>query len=258
MQEIWHWLQERWTTEDVLLEQDHAPWLLAGIALVVLLATFYKPTWNVVKYSPTVIHEMGHAVMALLTFRKIHGLRVETDESGVLVSSGRKGWSLGSLLTTIAGYPAPAVLATVMTLLMIHDRPGAALTMYHTLLLFALFLSRNVWGIVSSVLAIGLTVGVSIWNDPTAVSWTVAALIIFYSITGIRGSFGLWRVHFGHLREGLSQQQRRDMKENRKGSDAHNAWKQLVIIPPAVWVFFFIGINIVLTGVNIVLLFNPT
>lgn len=246
MEEWINELIQRWNVGDVIFSSSRdLSWLILLFAVVIVGLTLYKPVWTVVRYSPTVIHEMGHVIMATLTFRKVHGVKVETDTSGVTISSG-KPRSIGSFLTTIAGYPAPSLLAAGMTYLLVSGYAGAALTLYHILIMFALLLCRNAWGFVSCIITILMTVGISWWNNPYAVSWAVVFVIVFYSITGIRGSLGLFKVHFRHMMKDVPEDMKDEVKEHRKGSDAYKAWTQFLLIPPSLWVMFFIGTNIVL------------
>ena len=55
----------------------------------------------------TYVHEAGHALAALLTGRRVSGMRLEADASGTTGHIG-PAQGFGRLFTSFAGYPAPA------------------------------------------------------------------------------------------------------------------------------------------------------
>jgi len=64
----------------------------------------------------TLVHEAGHAVVAVLTGRRLNGIRLHSDTSGLTVSSG-KPRGAGMIATAAAGYLAPAALGLGSVLL---------------------------------------------------------------------------------------------------------------------------------------------
>ena len=69
----------------------------------------------------TIAHEGGHAFAALLTGRRLRGIRLHTDTSGLTISAGRPRGP-GVVIMLAAGYVAPAAvgLAAVGMLLAGH------------------------------------------------------------------------------------------------------------------------------------------
>ena len=55
----------------------------AGFALVAL-----PSTWPYTRMLVTITHEGSHAAAALLTGRRLHGIRLHSDTSGLTLSSG--------------------------------------------------------------------------------------------------------------------------------------------------------------------------
>ena len=93
---------------DLLLERAAAPvavsaLVAAGIALLVVLVT---PVWRIARFAVTLAHEGAHALVAVLAGRRLSGIRVHSDTSGLTVSRGRPR-GLGVVLTFAAGYPGP-------------------------------------------------------------------------------------------------------------------------------------------------------
>ena len=78
--------------------------LLAAVALAVVLLA-----WPLVRTLVTICHEAGHAVVAMAVGRKLSGIRVHSDTSGVTVSRGRPTGP-GMIATLFAGYPGPALV----------------------------------------------------------------------------------------------------------------------------------------------------
>jgi hypothetical protein len=88
--------------------QPDPPALLVLVtALIALVAVAVRPLWRVARNAITIAHEGGHALMALLTGRKLRGIRLEFDTSGPDLSAGRPSGP-GMALTLLAGYIAPS------------------------------------------------------------------------------------------------------------------------------------------------------
>ncbi len=60
--------------------------LTAAVALVLVLS---RAVWPYTRMLVTITHEGGHAVAALLAGRRLQGIRLHSDTSGLTVSSGR-------------------------------------------------------------------------------------------------------------------------------------------------------------------------
>ena len=87
-------------------------WLLAALAAA-LLVVGVPAVWRVLRVAVTVVHELGHAVVGLLVGRKFTGLVLRPDMSGHVVTVGPSRGP-GRVVSTWAGYPAPALLGLAM------------------------------------------------------------------------------------------------------------------------------------------------
>ncbi|MDO3397644.1 M50 family metallopeptidase, partial [Nocardioides sp. SOB44] len=97
--------------------------LLSGA--VALALVWWPTTWPLVRLGVTVVHEAGHAVVAVLVGRRLQGIRLHSDTSGVTLSRGRpRGPGMVAMLA--AGYLAPAVVGLGAALLLADGR-GLAL-----------------------------------------------------------------------------------------------------------------------------------
>lgn len=213
------------------------------VGILVLMQT---PLWTKglnLKLNSTIIHEMSHSIMATLFRRKLHGIKIHSDSSGVSVSSGSPRGP-GMLFTVIAGYPGPAVLALLMAFFASLSYAGASLLVYNVVLVFALLLCRNVVGFVSTATALVTTGVISVFNNPEVVSWTVVVLVVFYGLSAIQDVWDLVRVHYGQFDGGIRKRDRKKTREERKTSDAYQAFQLTLVIPPVGWIAIFAIVNI--------------
>lgn len=183
------WLTDRFETGDVV-----EPWMVLT-ALVLIAVTLAVPAfWRIVRNVVTIVHEMGHVVMAQLCGRRISGIKVHSDTSGLAITRGNPR-GLGVLLTALAGYPAPALVGVVMIWAAIAGHAGAALLVLLLVLALAWLLVRNVWGglvVTGSLLGAGWI----FWhNDPSAVTALVLVLGLFLVTGSVRAAFDLTLSH---------------------------------------------------------------
>src|SRR5918997_658320 len=114
------------------------PALITGAALVALVLVLQPRLWRVTRILVTITHEGGHAVVAVLVGRRLRGIRLHSDTSGLTVSSGRPSGP-GMVAMLVAGYLGPALvgLGAVALLLTGH---ALGLLWAFTLLLAAMLL----------------------------------------------------------------------------------------------------------------------
>lgn len=220
-------IAERWG-----IAADPEPLRLGLLVAVVLALTLYPGSWRILSQASTIVHEMGHVFVAILTGRKVSGIRLHADSSGVTTSRGR-GQGPGLLMTFLAGYPAPGVLAVGLTWLAVAGHSGAALTVFQVVLLLALLLSRNFVGILSCLLAVLAVGAIWWWNEPTVVVYTVAGLGIFYALAGVRDTWGLCRIHASG----------RGKSSGTDAAQAARAWRMLPL-PAWFWLLFFLVLSL--------------
>ncbi|MBZ5734547.1 M50 family metallopeptidase [Nocardioides sp. TRM66260-LWL] len=135
-----------------------------GTGAVAVLLVLAPATWPRVRLGVTVVHEAGHAVAAVLVGRRLAGLRVHQDTSGLTLSRGRpRGPGMVAMLA--AGYAAPALLGVAAATALAAGRP--LLLLWGLTLLAALLLPwvRNLYGLaVVALLVVGL--GAVAWAAP--------------------------------------------------------------------------------------------
>ncbi|KAB2345134.1 M50 family metallopeptidase [Actinomadura rudentiformis] len=152
-------ISELW--DRVTSTQQTPPWwLVILVGLIALAAVAHGPTWRVARNVVTIAHEGGHALIALVTGRKLDGIKLHSDTSGVTVSRG-KPHGPGMVFTAMAGYLTPPLLGLLFAALLAGGRITLMLWFSLALLLAMLVMIRNVYG-VFSILAVGAIIfGVS-------------------------------------------------------------------------------------------------
>lgn len=145
MSEVIEWLSSLWS--QVVTEQGHPlPWMLLlswGISLTLV----FTPLWKVTRNAITVVHEGGHALMAILWGRRISGIKLHSDTSGVTISRGNPR-GLGAIFTAASGYTAPALLGLAMQYLSSSAHSTLGLALLALALLGIFIVIRNLWGII--------------------------------------------------------------------------------------------------------------
>ncbi|MEU0874556.1 M50 family metallopeptidase [Nocardia brasiliensis] len=224
------WVERGSSIADRLTTTQAQPpwWLVAGAALVALVLVGYTPLWRFTRNIVTIAHEGGHALVALLTGRKLNSIRLHSDTSGLTVSSG-KPYGLGMILTTMAGYPAPPLLGLGFAALLGASRITLMLWTAIVLLAGVLIMTRNVYGMLT-VFAVGATV--------FAVSW--------FGTDTLQAGFaylGAWFLLFAGARPVLELQrgrsrQLRSRHQQDVASDADQL-ARLTHLPGLLWVGLF-------------------
>ena len=160
------------------------------VVTVVVGALLLLPTWPRVKHGITIVHEAGHGFAATITRRRLAGIRLHSDTSGLTVSVGRSRGP-GMTLTLLAGYPAPSVAGVLVAVAVSGGHAAAALWGALVLLLLVLLQIRNWFGL-WSVLVCGVLVGAVTWfADPAWRMRAALALAALLVLGGLRAAVEL-------------------------------------------------------------------
>ncbi|MEU5879114.1 M50 family metallopeptidase [Spirillospora sp. NPDC047279] len=135
-------------------------WLVILVALIALAAVVHGPTWRVARNVVTIAHEGGHALIALVTGRKLDGIKLHSDTSGVTVSRG-KPHGPGMIFTAMAGYLTPPLLGLFFAGLLAGGRITLMLWFSLALLGAMLVMIRNAYGVLSILAVAAVIFGVS-------------------------------------------------------------------------------------------------
>jgi hypothetical protein len=214
--------------DKLLGAQPDPPALLVLItALLALVVVAFRPLWRIARNAITIAHEGGHALVALLTGRKLRGIRLEFDTSGLTLSAGRPTGP-GMMLTLLAGYLAPSLIGLAGAWILGGNRITLLLWVAVVLLLLMLINIRNVFGAVSVVIT-----GVIVF----AVSW--------YASPQVQAAFayaGVWFLLMGGVRP-VGELQRLRSRGRMPESDADQLG-YITHVPAIVWVGLFGLVNL--------------
>ncbi|WP_200834508.1 M50 family metallopeptidase [Amycolatopsis alkalitolerans] len=200
------------------------PLVTGGLALLLVLS---GAPWRLARNIITIVHEAGHALVAVLAGRRLQGIKLHSDTSGVTLSRGRPSGP-GMVLTSLGGYPAPAVLGLGFAALVAADRVTVLLAIAAMLLLGVLVMVRNAYGVLSVVLTASGLAAVALVAGPQVQAWFVYLITWFLLFGGIRPVFEL-------------QSKRR--RGAARDSDADQL-ARLTGTPAALWVLMLVVITV--------------
>lgn len=193
------------------------PWpVMAAAALLSALAGWRWPQPG------TIAHEAGHAVVAWLVGRRLSGIALHSDTTGVTVTSGRPR-GLGLLLVMLAGYPAPLVLSGLLAWLWAAGWAGIGVAVLLGMLAGVLLYARSWFAAAICAASAGAVVGMAgpWWAPGRSVACLAAAALMLSA--GVHGVVTAWRVW---------------AQPGQSGSDAEQA-RQLSHVPQVVWLVVF-------------------
>lgn len=200
---------------------------VVATALVALALVVVPQVWRFARHVVTIAHEGAHGVAALVSGRRLAGIRLHSDTSGLTVSKGRRTGP-GMVLTACAGYVGPALLGLGGALLL-RERHALSVLWLAVLLLGLLLLQiRNFFGLWIVLLA-GVGVGaVTWWGSDAAQSLAAYA--------------GVWFLLLAAPRPVLELQQERRAGRARD-SDA-DLLARITPLPGLVWVGVFLLVTL--------------
>jgi hypothetical protein len=151
------------------------PALISGAALVALVLVLQPTLWRLTRILVTITHEGGHAVAALLVGRRLRGIRVHSDTSGLTVSSGRPSGP-GMVAMLVAGYLGPAVVGLGAVALLLRGHALGLLWGFALVLALMLLQIRNFYGFVVVLVVGGGLLALS-WYGSAPVQTALATLL---------------------------------------------------------------------------------
>lgn len=217
-------------------------WVIAVSGAAALIAVLNTRTWRVARNVITIAHEGGHALVSLLTGRRLDGIRLHADTSGVTYSRGRRDGP-GMVLTSAAGYVAPPLLGAAAAWLLGAHHVTAMLWLLLALLAATFLAIRNAYGVLALVATAGAVL---------AVSWLATA-----AVQAVFGYAAAWFLLLGGLRPVLELQaeRRRDLRRHRPAASDADQLARLTNVPGGVWVTMFalVGIAALVVGTRLLL-----
>ena len=155
------------------------------VLVLALLAVALRPSWQVVRLGVTLVHELGHAAVGVLSGRRFTGFVLRGDMSGHAVTVG-PARGTGRVLTTWAGYPAPALVGSAVVWLAVHGWAAPVLTVVLAVLVAAALRVRSV--LTGVVVVVVLVAAGALW-------WSAAAQLQAQAVVGVGVVLlvGAWR-----------------------------------------------------------------
>jgi Peptidase M50B-like len=208
-------------------------WVVAVTGLAALVIVLDAHSWRLASKVITIAHEGGHALVSVLSGRRLEGIRLHTDSSGVTYSRGKRHGP-GLVLTAAAGYVTPPLLGAGAALLL-AERHVTAMLWLALILLAATFLAvRNAFGAV-------------------AVLATAAGVfaISYFASAAVRAGFAYlaaWFLLFGGIRPVLELPRRRRRTPRRSrpargGASDADQLARLTGVSSGVWVALFVLVS---------------
>jgi hypothetical protein len=222
---VFGWIDELW--DRVAGTQPVPPvWVIAASGAVALLIVATASTWRLARNSITIAHEGGHALASVLSGRRLEGIRLHSDTSGVTYSRGKRNGP-GAIITLTAGYLTPSLLGAGAAWLLAAHHVTAMLWLLLALLAATFLAIRNAYG----VLAVLVTAG-----GVLAVSWFATA-----AVQAVFGYTTAWFLLLGGVRAVIELQGHRRRSRHRGQASPTDADQlaQLTKVPAAAWVAVF-------------------
>ena len=203
---------------------DRVATLLTGVVALVLVVA--PGPWRVTRKVVTIAHEGAHGVAALVSGRRLAGIRVHSDTSGLTVSRGRPTGP-GMVVTAAAGYLGPGLLGLGAAYLLHAHHAVGVLWAVVVLLALLLLQIRNFYGLYAVLLA-----GVGVF----AVSWWGTG-----QLQTLAAYTGTWFLLLAAPRPVLELQALR--RRGRARSSDADVLARLTRLPGLFWVGFFLLVN---------------
>ncbi|MBW8765250.1 MAG: M50 family metallopeptidase [Geodermatophilales bacterium] len=157
---------------------DLPPTVLWGTAAAAALLVLSPVLWRPARHVVTIAHEGAHGLVALAAGRRLSGIRLHSDTSGLTVSAGRPT-GLGMVLTLVAGYTGPGLFGLGAAALLATGHAVGLLWALLGLLALLLVQIRNWYGL-WSVLVTGAVVLAATWWLPPNGQAAFAALATWF------------------------------------------------------------------------------
>lgn len=184
---MWHEIWSR-VQPNATAQVDSTLVLLA--VFLAAIVVFVPPIWQFVRVVVTVVHELGHAVVGVLLGRRFAGFVLRPDMSGETITVGQsRGPAL--VLSTWAGYPAPAVIGTALVFAAERGWSAPVIAVVIVILLGTLVTVRSLYTALVIVMTLAATAALWWWADADL------QFVVLLAV-GVVLLFGAWR-HIGSV-----------------------------------------------------------
>jgi peptidase M50B-like protein len=215
---VWHQLAV-WAAHQ---GQPPSHLLILGTGLLAAGAVASRRVWPVARTVVTIAHEGGHALAAVVTGRRLHGVRVLHTSAGVTMTAGSPSGP-GIILTALAGYLAAPLLGLGAAALLASGHLISVLVLSIAGLAGLMFAIRNAYGVLA-VLLTGAAIVAVLWQRSA-----VTEAVLGYAMT--------WLLLFGGVRPVLELH--RDRRRRRGPANDADQLARLTGLPGGLWTGVF-------------------
>jgi hypothetical protein len=218
-------------------------WVIGLTGLVALVVVLNTGSWRLTGKVITIAHEGGHALVSVLSGRRLDGIRLHSDNSGVTYSRGRRHGP-GLVLTAAAGYVMPSLLGAGAAWLLAARHLTAMLWLALVLLAATFLAVRNLFGAVAVLVTAGAVFAVSYYATAVVQAGFAYLAAWFLLFGGVRPVVELARGTLGRRQRWT------------RGSDADQL-ARLTGAPAGLWVTLFVLVSLAALVIGAVLLLPP-
>jgi Peptidase M50B-like len=218
-------------------------WVIGLTALGALAVVLNTGSWRLAGKVITIAHEGGHALVSVLSGRRLDGIRLHADSSGVTYSRGRRNGP-GLVLTAAAGYVMPSLLGAGAAWLLAARHLTAMLWLALVLLAATFLAVRNLFGAVAVLVTAGAVFAVSYYATAVVQAGFAYLAVWFLLFGGMRPVLELARGTWGRGQRWA------------RGSDADQL-ARLTGAPAGLWVTLFVLVALAALVVGAGLLLPP-
>jgi len=218
-------------------------WVIGLTGLLAIGVVLDSRSWRLAGKVITIAHEGGHALVSVLSGRRLDGIRLHSDSSGVTYSRGRRTGP-GLVLTAAAGYVMPSLLGAGAAWLLTARHLTAMLWLALVLLAATFLAVRNLFGAMAVLVTAGGVLAVS-----------------YYATAAVQAGFAYlaaWFLLFGGVRPVIELARGSSGRRQRwtRGSDADQL-ARLTGTPVGLWVTLFVLVSVAALVIGARLLVPP-
>lgn len=197
--------------------------VLLAILMVAAALSLPRVTWQYFGLFATLVHELGHAVAAILTGRMVHGIRIRRNHSGDALSSGRGVF--GTVVSGIFGYAAPAIVGAAQLWSVFNGYTAIALFAGGIVLVLTLVVIRNAFGAVVVVVSAAVSTLLWFFATPAVQGYALLVIGVALLVGSVRALGTVVGVHLRH-------------RDQLASSDAYLLYRRTGI-PSPLWLLLF-------------------
>lgn len=161
--------------------------LLIG-AIIAAVLVIPRGMWRLSGLIVTIVHELGHGFAGLMLGRRSLAIRISPDQSGLALS---RGTGTSAPWMTFWGYPAPALIGSLLIFAALFGYPAPALAAAVVLLIVSLVFMRGFLAVAVTALTAVIAGLLVFWAPPVIASYAALGAGLFLLL-------GAWKA-FGNL-----------------------------------------------------------